>query len=222
MTIFVFWNWCNIKACPLYENRLLTLVCVIPGVQNLKSEGETESGIPLPWCGYVATGGLFKIGVEMGVMSQVQVGTYTEFPPAAKVFGEWSGNITIVHMHLCISIKVIEVRSSNVNIAAFNILTKGYAKTSYEAIHAVLMSTYTSVSGKVSRCDISIGEFCLWFNPESIILMETLAIFSTDAITIGTVVAIACTGYGIKIILHMCITGNQVDEASIITELASI
>ena len=69
MTIFVFWNWRNIKACSLYEDRLLTLVCVIPGIQNLKSEGETESGIPLPW----------------------------------------SGIITIVHMHLCISVKVIMV-----------------------------------------------------------------------------------------------------------------
>lgn len=128
MTIFVFWNWCNIKACSLYENRLLTLVCVISGVQNLKSEGETESGIPLPWSGYIATGGLFQVGVEVGIMSQIKIGTYTEFPPAAaKVFGEWSGNITIVHMHLCISVKVIEVRSSNINIAAFNILTKGYA-----------------------------------------------------------------------------------------------
>lgn len=64
----------------LWEQAFNFSLCY-PGVQNLKSEGETESGIPLPWSGYIATGGLFQVGVEMGVMSQVQVGTYTEFPP---------------------------------------------------------------------------------------------------------------------------------------------
>lgn len=195
---------------------------MIAGASALSLEGIANACIPLPRRIDIAACGSFYIQIEMGIMAEVKVRADTEFPPAAAKVGlEGRRCSALRHRHRGIALEIIEVGCTDVYIALLDILAKGEAETTDEAVHAVLMDGCPILRHEVCRGDSAVGQFHLRLDPVAF-LMETLAVFRGEGETIRAVVAAAYTAIHIEVILHVCILRNEVDEAAVISKVAAV
>lgn len=173
--------------------------------------------------GYFTAGCSFYIEVEVGVMAQVEIRAYAEFPPAAaEVMVVAVGSTVFVHVHIHVAFEVVEVGGADINVAGFYVFTESKSQTAYEAVKAVLMDVYTFSGGEVGRVYTAIGKFCLRFDPEVILHFEAFAVFSTECEAIGAVVAVTGAGVSVIFVFHVGVLGNDVDEAAVIGQAAAV
>ena len=195
---------------------------MITGASALSLEGVAHPCIPLPRRIDIAACGGFYIQIEMGIMAEVKIRADAEFPPAAAEVGLKGRRCSALrHRHRGIALEIIEVGRADVYIALLDILAKREAETSDEAVHAVLMDGCPILRREVCRGNSAVGQFRLRFDPVAF-LMETLAVFRGEGETIRAVVAAAYAAIHVEVILHVCILGNEVDEAAVISKVAAV
>ena len=74
---------------------------------------------------------------------------------------------------------------------------------------------------EVCRGNSAVGQFRLRFDPVAF-LLEALAVFRGEGEAIRAVVAAAYAAIHVEVILHMCILGDEVDEAAVISKVAAV
>ncbi len=185
-------------------------------------ERKTHTRIPLPRGIDLSAFRSFHIEVEMHILTEIQIRTDSEFPPAAAeilIIGIRSHAIAHAHSH--IALEIVEVGRADIDIARFDILAQRESETADKAVQTVLMNLRPFRGGEICRRDLAIGQLSLRFDPEAI-LLETLAIFRRQRIPIRAVLADTDAADGIEIILHVSILGDEIDEAAIIAQVAAI
>ena len=185
-------------------------------------ERKTHTRIPLPRGIDLSAFRSFHIEVEMHILTEIQIRTDTEFPPAATeilIIGIRSHAIAHAHSH--ITLEIVEVGRADIDIARFDILAQRESEAADKAVQTVLMNLRPFRGGEICRRDLAIGQLSLRFDPEAI-LLETLAIFRRQRIPIRAVLADTDATDGIEIILHVSILGDEIDEAAIIAQVAAI